>query len=243
MQITGRVRLQGNSSRGMRTLDLTMLDLRILSIEPEGQLILDRLVLPDRGQPMADGFHFSFARVKERGSISVVRSYVIHPFCPENIHTILYEGRHKGRYHICGTRVICGGTEQSHYTLDAEMQSGCRLFNLQGTQQDALDANSGHHRPIKSHIVVIVLTCFLVAFFVLGVTVIGWNRYQTAKERALASYFPQEEKSSTASESTEKDFPLSSRLIAIDDFAVDLDHQLGVGGFGTVYAGRFQVST
>lgn len=243
MRVSGKKILQGDRAHSLHTLNLTQLNDRGLIVQEGGQLTLDSLVVPDLGQSMGDGFHFMFADIRENASISIVRSFIIHPFCPKDIYASLSEGRHRGTYHICGTRFICGERKEDQYNVDAEMQSGCRYVNLQDsleTQSDSLDADSGKDGPIKSHFVVIALVCFTVALFVIGFIAVKWSRLRKAKTTAHACFTPKDSSPSSSQSTDETDFPLSTRLIAIDDFALDLDHQLGDGGFGTVYAGRFQ---
>ena len=240
--------LQGQLGEDVLTLDLSKLDKDSgIIVNPDTHLTLDHLVLPNRPEDEEQQFSLSYIRHSSDATINIARSFIIYTDCKhvrQKSASLMTKSK-QNPYHVCGTRELCREqiSRNRKYTIDKEMKDSCLPGN--GLTEEVFqddEARDQQKRPINSLAVLIALLALLSGFLVMGGIIVWMCRSKESSARVLDTFFHQDEKSITASETTEADFSMSLRLVAFEDFSIDLDQQLGVGGFGTVFAGRFQVT-
>lgn len=227
--VTANKTLRSDQSENLPVLDLRELDLGI--VVESGELRLNGLVLPDHSTKSQEEFELSFVQVMEHGALSILQSFVLHEHCPEDISKSLQTNEHT---FVCGTRFECETRRREVYPIDNEMESGCQSF--QGVYPLYPSQNRSDDPLITKMPVLVSFICFLI-LIVLGIVIILWHR-----KTVTASYDIEKTRPSFQSCAARDDTPFPSRIIHIDDLSVDLDQRLGVGGFGTVYEGQFQVA-
>ncbi len=241
--------LQGELGEHAWTLDLSSLKKGSgIKLDSHIHLTLERLVLLNRPEDEEQQFSsLSYIHLSVGATITIAQSFIIYTDCKHvrQKSDLMTTKSTDDPYHFCGTRKLC--RQQIHrnrqYTIDKKMKNSCLSGNglaAELLQKD--EARDQPKRPINSLAVLIALLVLLSGFVVMGGIIVWMCRSKESSARVLDTFFHQDEKSFTASETTEVDFSMSLRLVAFDDFSIDLDQQLGVGGFGTVYAGRFQVT-